>query len=137
MTFVVGQRAIVVDASVAVPFVLGHADWQAAWREWAIAESMLLVPPHFGHEVANALLRSARIGSSATVGALERLFRVGVEVADRGLTGLRESVRLADQHGLTVYDAGYLELAIDVDAQLATLDGDLRAAAEAEGVQVI
>jgi predicted nucleic acid-binding protein len=36
-----------------------------------------------------------------------------------------------------VYDAAYLDLALEVDAALATLDGDLRAAARAEGLAVI
>jgi predicted nucleic acid-binding protein len=38
---------------------------------------------------------------------------------------------------LTVYDAAYLDLAIDVDGELATLDRALRAAAEAEGVPIV
>jgi predicted nucleic acid-binding protein len=46
------------------------------------------------------------------------------------------ALRLAEQHGLTVYDAAYLDLAIDVDAELATLDRDLARAAVAEGVAV-
>lgn len=137
MTFSVGQRAIVVDASVAVRFLLGDADWEAAWRRWSIAEGLIVVPPHFSHEVANALLRSARIGALETVAAVGRLFRVGFEVADRGLTGLVSSTRLAEQHRLTVYDAAYLDLAVDIDGDLATLDVPLRAAAEAEGVTVV
>lgn len=98
---------------------------------------MILVPAHFGHEVANALLRSARVGAPETITMLGRLFRTGLAIADRGLGGLEGSVALADQHGLTVYDAAYLDLALDVDAELATLDRPLRAAAEAEGVVVL
>jgi predicted nucleic acid-binding protein len=131
------QRAVVPDASVAVRFVLGDPTWIAAWRDWTTSSALVLVPAHFGHEVANALVRGARIGSQATGAALERVLRTGFEVADRGLTGLVESVRLADQHGLTVYDAAYLDLAIDVDGELATLDGDLIAAAEAEGIEIV
>lgn len=68
---------------------------------------------------------------------LGRLFRTGFQVADRGLGGLEGSVELADRHGLTVYDAAYLDLALDVDGELATLDGELRKAAEAEGVPLL
>lgn len=127
-------RAVVPDASVAVSLVLGDPRWVDAWRDWTASSALILVPAHFGHEVANALLRSARAGSHATTAALERLFRTGFETADRGLLGLAEAVRLADQHGLSVYDAAYLDLAIDVDGELATLDRDLAAAATAEGV---
>jgi hypothetical protein len=48
-----------------------------------------------------------------------------------------DALDLADRHRLTVYDALYLELAADVDAELATLDRDLTRAARAEGVGVV
>jgi len=41
---------------------------------------------------------------------------------------------LAAQHGLTTYDAAYLELAIRRGLPLATLDVSLARAARAEGV---
>jgi len=137
VTFGLAHRAIVADASVAVRFLLGEDRWIREWQGWVTDDAMVLVPPHFGHEVANALLRSARIAAADTIAALDDLFRVRFETADRGLAGLRSAVSLADRHGLTVYDAAYLDLAIDVDGELATLDGDLRAAAEAEDVAVV
>jgi predicted nucleic acid-binding protein len=127
----------VADASVAVRLLLGEPSWIATWRAWTSAGDMILVPAHFGHEVANALLRSARVGAPEAIAMLGRLFRTGLAVADRGLGGLEGSVVLADRHRLTVYDAAYLDLALDVDAELATLDGPLRTAAEAEGVFVL
>jgi predicted nucleic acid-binding protein len=36
-----------------------------------------------------------------------------------------------------VYDALYLQLAVDVDGELATLDRDLARAARAEGIEVV
>ena len=137
MSWSIAQRAIVADASVAVPLLLGHPDWLRAWRSWTEADALVLVPPHFGHEVANALLRSARVGAAATMSALEDLARLRYDIADRGFSGLQASVRLAGEHGLSVYDAAYLELAIDVDGELATLDTDLRAAAVKESVPLI
>ncbi len=137
MSWSIGQRAIVVDASVAVSLLLGEPAWLTAWRAWTEDEALVLVPAHFGHEVANALLRSARIGAAATIAALNDLARLRYEVADRGLSGLEASVGLADRHGLSVYDAAYLELAIDVDGELATLDRKLRAAARAEAIAVV
>ena len=44
---------------------------------------------------------------------------------------------LARTHRLTVYDAAYLELALRVDAPLATLDRKLAAAARAAGVPLV
>ncbi|MDR2243995.1 MAG: type II toxin-antitoxin system VapC family toxin [Burkholderiales bacterium] len=45
--------------------------------------------------------------------------------------------RLAGQHRLTIYDAAYLELAQRLDLPLATLDADLRDAANALGVPLL
>ena len=44
---------------------------------------------------------------------------------------------LARRHGLTAHDALYLETALRCGAVLATLDGRLRAAALAEGLEVV
>lgn len=48
-----------------------------------------------------------------------------------------EPVALAERHGLTVYDAAYLELALRRELPLATLDRELRAAANSEKVQLL
>ena len=44
---------------------------------------------------------------------------------------------LARKHGLSAYDALYLELALHKEADLATADRALAAAARAEGVRVV
>ena len=138
MTFTQGQRAVVVDASVAIPFLQGDAGWGERWSAWIASGDLVLVPPHFPVEVANGLLRGTTIKSIATVMELVReLYATGVDVADRGLRGIEGALRLAAEHDLTVYDAAYLDLAVDIDAELATRDGRLRAAAKAEGVPLL
>jgi len=47
------------------------------------------------------------------------------------------TLRLAERHRLTLYDAACLELALRPNLPLATLDEDLRRAASAEKVQVL
>lgn len=47
------------------------------------------------------------------------------------------TLRLAERHHLTLYDAAYLELAKRRDLPLATLDTDLRAAASAENIRLL
>lgn len=47
------------------------------------------------------------------------------------------TVQLAERHRLTVYDAAYLELAQRRGLPLASLDNELRAAAEAAGVALV
>ena len=138
MTLTRAQRAIVVDASIAIPFLQGERGREALVQSWVENGDLILVPPHFSFEVANGLLVGTSLRSADRVVELLRLlFSAGFEVADRGLLGLEEATRLAGRYRLTVYDAAYLELAIDVDAELATLDGALRKAARAEGVPLV
>jgi predicted nucleic acid-binding protein len=58
-------------------------------------------------------------------------------LADGGWRGVLHAIDLAERHRLTVYDALYLQLAMDVEAPIATLDRGLAAAALAEGIEVI
>ena len=134
MTFVVGPLPVIVDASAAVEMLDGHEWWQSAFDQWAADDRMVLAPAHFLAEVANASLRGRRFSVADVAARIERLVAAGVELADRGPAGLIEAIGLADQYGLSVYDALYLQLALDVEGELATLDKDLRRAATAEGV---
>jgi predicted nucleic acid-binding protein len=137
MTFSVGQEAVVVDASAAMALLAGDDAWMERWVAWTAADTMILAPAHFPVEVANALLRGARLPALDATARLERLQAAGIETADRGLPGLLGAVALADRYRLSVYDAMYLDLALDVEAAIATLDRDLAAAALAEGVPVL
>ena len=98
---------------------------------------MVFAPALFGPEMANALLLGVRLEPLGVIGRLHQLFEAGVELVDRGLDGLFDPVELAARHGLTVYDAAYLQLVLDVDGELATCDRALARAARAEGVTVI
>ena len=137
MTFSFGVPVVVLDASVAMAVLAGEPTWVDRLRGWIEANALLLAPAHFPVEVANALTRGSTGSAADASTRLERLFATGFEVADRGLSGLLGGVELADRHGLTVYDALYLDLALDVDGELATLDRNLATAARAEGVSVI
>jgi predicted nucleic acid-binding protein len=137
MTFHVSAQPIVLDASVAVEFLDADTKWVGLFNAWATGERQVLVPSLFLAEVANGHLRGKRTTAAEIARRLDRLITAGVEIADRGLPGLIEAIGLADQHGLTVYDALYLQLALDVDGELATLDADLRRAAESEQLSVI
>jgi predicted nucleic acid-binding protein len=56
-------------------------------------------------------------------------------VFDRGDAKVASLLAAADTHGLTAYDALYLELAIRTGARLLTADRALQAAASRAGVQ--
>jgi len=137
VTFAEALAPVVVDASAAVELLGGDEDWREFFDGWAQEDRMLLAPPTFLAEVANGQLRGQRVAVSDIATRLERLAATGIETADRGLAGLLEAIDLADRHGLTVYDALYLQLALDVEGELATLDADLRRAATTEGLSIV
>lgn len=130
-------RAIVVDASAAVEFLDGNPTWLDQWATWVESGAILLAAQMFSLEVANALLRSRQFSAVDIQNRLTRLVDSGVQPSDRGLPGLFETIELAERHRLTVYDAAYLQLALEIDAELATTDRDLAAAARREGLAVI
>ena len=135
MTFAPDVAPVVVDASVAVELAVGRRpDVPTHWRAWLTADRLLLAPAVHWTEVGHALLRHSNQSASVAALRLDELIAAGVETADRGPGGVRMSLELAARHGLSVYDATYLWLAIDVDGELATLDRDLARAAAAEGV---
>jgi predicted nucleic acid-binding protein len=130
-------RAVILDASYVVEALEGDPCYRESWAAMAESGAMQLVPAHFWAEVANALLRGVGMSAAEVMRRLERLAASGIEVADRGLRGLTEAVELAHRHRLSVYDALYLQLALDTDATLASLDTDLVRAAKREGLAVV
>src|SRR5947207_6714306 len=120
MTFSVVPVPVVVDASVAVEFLEGNPTWIEAFGEWAERDRPLLAPAQFLAEVANGQLVGRHAAVDVVISRIERLVTTGIETADRGVAGLVEAIGLASRHGLTVYDALYLQLALDVEGELAT-----------------
>ena len=135
MTFAIAPAPVVIDASVAVDLALGEgSDLPASLRRWISEDRMLLAPAVYWTEVGHALLRRAGWDSVEAGRRLGSLETIGLKTADRGAAGVRMALFLADRHRLSVYDATYLWLAIDVDGELATFDRDLASAAAAEGI---
>lgn len=97
-----------------------------------------VVPPLWPYEVANGLRmaeRRGRLQAADIPRVLALLAPLPIEVETTGHERARQEVlNLARQEGLTVYDAAYLELAMREGIALATLDDDLREAAQRVGV---
>lgn len=96
------------------------------------------VPAIWPAEVTNGLLvaeakNRIREADVATLVSIVADLPITVESPGIRLTG-SITLPLARKHGLTVYDASYLELAERLGAPLATLDAHLRKAARAAGV---
>jgi len=82
--------------------------------------------------------RRGRLAPAAVARAIELSLRVAVSVNEIPREAALGPVRsLADEQKLTVYDAAYLHLAMREGLPLATLDQDLRTAAERVGVPLV
>jgi predicted nucleic acid-binding protein len=131
--------SLVIDSSIV-------AAWCFADETSTLADRVLdrlnqqnaVAPELLWYEVRNALFageRRKRLGSAAV-----DTFLTGLDALPIRLEKHPEGpplMRLARQHGLTIYDAAYLELASRTGLALATLDRALAAAARAEGVKVL
>ena len=99
------------------------------------------VPSLWRIEVANVLemkVRGRRNDAVFRDNALTNLSLLPISIdqeTDRQAWGA--TLRLAERHRLTLYDAVYLELALRRGIPLATLDSELIAAAKAEGVGLL
>lgn len=124
----------VLDASIAACWAFDDEDHPAAALALErVREDDVLVPGIWWFEVRNMLIvneRRGRITEGDTAAFLRGLSRLGIAIdrsPDEGVV-----LALARRHGLTVYDASYLELSLREGLALATLDGDLARAARAE-----
>ena len=82
--------------------------------------------------------RRGRIPYADVTLHLRTIEALGIRVdADTQGHAVRDALDLARREQLTLYDAAYLELAIRLNASLASLDRDLRRAARTMGVVVV
>jgi predicted nucleic acid-binding protein len=101
----------------------------------------IVVPAHWPTEILNGLWvasRRRRIKSDQPALFWDELARLPIETEPALTTVQAKTVlALSEKHGLTAYDAAYLELAHRRQLPLGTLDTDLRKAAQVEGVDVL
>jgi predicted nucleic acid-binding protein len=99
------------------------------------------VPGLWRLEVANGLqmaVRKGRITGADRERVLANLSELNILIDPHtDENAWSATVQLSSRHGLTAYDASYLELAVRRRLPLATLDNDLRAGAKAEGVPLL
>ncbi|CAB3676407.1 tRNA(fMet)-specific endonuclease VapC [Achromobacter deleyi] len=135
---------LVPDASVALAWLLGRTDMHESNLARHLLEvahaSQNLVPHIWPVEVANGMLRAER-GERITEGqrlSFARLLdRLPISAdPDAATSSIWRVYQLARTHGLTTYDASYVELAWRNNACLATFDRKLADAARASGIAV-
>jgi predicted nucleic acid-binding protein len=133
--------AIVIDTSAAAPFILAdEADNRIPEVAEALVAGSCFAPALFNWELANLIWKVRRNGridegeqSDAIIEAHSLSIAADLESSDHALG---ETLVLALRHDLTAYDAAYLELAIRLEAGIATFDNRLRMAALAEGIRI-
>lgn len=131
----------VIDTSIIIAHLLDD-------EESAIADAVIaslhqykpIAPSFLSLEISNILLvaeKRCRIHSAKRPQLIEIIN--GFEITEEVYSQERVFSRvlpMAACHGLTAYDAAYLELATRLSIPLATLDKKLRAAAQVQGVSI-
>lgn len=136
------MKGIVVDASVAASWVLND-EWNET-AEWVLDQMQAgvttSVPSLWLLEITNGLFkaeRRKRIDRKHRDTALDRIEGLPIKIlAAPTLADLKMLRFYAEKHQLTAYDAEYLRVAKEQKFILATLDGNLAAAAKREKVEV-
>ncbi len=133
------SERLVIDASISLAWSLDdETDSRADEALTIVEQSGALVPTLWTYEIANSLTHFVRrsrldaVRAQTILSALSKLSIVAVppEAADWYV----ETNALAMKHGLSMYDAAYLHLAVAARVRLATADKKLGVAATAEGV---
>lgn len=136
------MAAFVLDCSVLLRWLLKEVDEESSVQILErVAMHGAVVPSVWPLEVANVLVTKTR----SRVLKADVVKRLLAEVGELRIDVDRRThefawtriVSLAQRHGLSAYDAAYLELAARLGLPLATIDVPLRKAAVSEGVLVL
>ena len=126
--------SIVIDASVAVKWVIPEADSDLAL---ALRTEELVSPAIWLAEASNALWRLVRLGQLAADQALTRMLQLKSAPVSTSEIGslVEQALRLAIEIDHPVYDCLYLALAIDRATHVVTDDGRFARAADRPGLE--
>jgi predicted nucleic acid-binding protein len=133
------KKRFVLDCSVALAWYFAdEADPYADAVAKSLKDATAIVPALFHLEIANILIVGERRKRGTEAQANTFLMRLAaLPLHLDGQTASRawsDTIALARTHGLSIYDAAYLELAVRELLPIATLDDDIQDAAIAIGV---
>jgi predicted nucleic acid-binding protein len=133
----------VVDASVVLTWCFPDENSTLAYRVAQMFKQgdSAIAPSFWPHEVLNALLvgeKRKRISSDLTRTFLTDLATLPIVLQELQSDAVFDRIQsLSREHGLTTYDAAYLDLAQTKRLPIATLDEDLIRACAKTGVALI
>jgi predicted nucleic acid-binding protein len=123
---------VVLDASAALALLLAEAEGSAVEeivKATISIDGQIFVPGLFWCELGNALLmaeRQNRLDAHASTTALSSFAHLPIVThQDSDIATLNRIIALAQETGLTFYDATYLELALRYEAPLKSFDTHL------------
>lgn len=128
---------IVLDASITVGWLFNEASSSPPIDD-ILATKSIIVPAHWTAEIGHAALKALR----RKIVSPERIDAIGDDLGHIAITieppiaidQMLPMLRFARLHGLTMYDAAYVHLALSRRAELATLDKAMRGAASKLGI---
>ena len=132
----------VIDASVTLSWIYSDEHSAASDALLArVADQGAVVPALWRLEIASALqngIKRKRIDAAYRDSAIQKLILLPIEIdLDTNDYAWTATLRLAERHQITVYDASYLELALRCGLPLATRDDQLAAAAGSAGASLL
>jgi predicted nucleic acid-binding protein len=137
------MATFVADASVTLPWCFQDEAtvWTDSLPDRLRGGDRIAVPAHWPTEISNGLLmglRRNRIQPGRPKLFWDDLAVLPIDVeAPLTPSQAKDVLALCQQHGLTVYDAAYLELAKRKGLPLATQDADLLRASRLEGIALM
>lgn len=135
------SASVVVDASVALKWVVsetGSEEASTLLSDMAAGSVTLVAPEHLVGEVGNGLRKwvaQGVLGADDAMSALDAIIALDLELIGGAERWFR-ILRAALDWGVTTYDALYVLLALDFDAELVTADTRLADAALGKSLPV-
>ncbi|HET7151646.1 MAG TPA: type II toxin-antitoxin system VapC family toxin [Candidatus Acidoferrum sp.] len=134
------SAAFVLDCSIAMAWLFhDEATLETTALLNRLATETALVPSWWFIEITNVLAlaeRKGRITPAQSDAFVANLGKLGIERDDDPDRAFTHLLALCRTHGLTSYDAIYLDLAVRRSLPLATLDQDLRRTGEKLGLRL-
>ena len=130
---------IALDASVAVSWLLNEGPTPRL--DSILAAHDIIVPSHWTIEVGHGILKALRrktISQEHLSGIASDLDALSISVQPPiGVASVLPLLKFAREHGLTMYDAAYVQLAQNRTAKLATLDKAMGQTAAKLGIEML